>query len=90
MADFLSAPQVRRERAGAVAQTAEVDQAPDSSLARGPSEIVGRPTVLRLECSGRSHGVDEVVGRMHVLERSIQRGRIQDIAGDHFSMRPNP
>ena len=90
MADFLSAPQVRRERAGAVAQTTKIDQALYSSLACGPSEIVGRLTVLCLERSGRSHGVDEVVGRIYTLERNVQRGRIQDITSDNFSMWSNP
>ncbi len=86
MADFLSAPQVRREWADAIAQTAEINQAAHPSLPCGPSEIVGRLTVPCLERSDRSHGVDEVVRRMHVPERGVQRIRIQDIAGDDFSM----
>jgi hypothetical protein len=62
-ADLVPAAQVRREVLP-VAETAEVDDAPNSRPSGGGREILRRLAITLLEVTLRAHRVDEVVGRV--------------------------
>ncbi len=78
---------MRREPGvGVVAQPAQVDDPPHPGLLCGPGEVQRRLAVLLLEVPGAGHQVDEVVGRVDILQGPVQRGRVQHVTLDNFGV----
>ena len=69
-------------------QPAEVDDAAHAGLRRGGREMLGGLQVQAAEVGAGGHGMDEVVGGVHTLQRGGQGFGLQRI-GDH-DFHPGP
>ena len=89
--DLVAGAQVLR-RAG-VAEAAEVDHAPHARVARGLAEVHGGLAVARREAlaaGAAAHGVDEVVGGAHAVERGRKAGALERVALPHVDLGGEP
>ena len=74
-----------------VAESAQVDNAPDSRIFGGLAEVAGGLEVEFLEAGGAGDAVDEVVGGVDALERFGEGFRLESVAdGDFHVVAPGP
>ena len=81
---------MRRERLFAVSQSAEIDNAADARFCRGRREILRRLSIRLLERTRRAHRMHQIVGRVHILQRLVERIRVKHIAGHNLCSGPGP
>ena len=87
--DLLAAAQMRRKLDRSVSQASEIDDSPDSLSARRAGETFGGAAICLLKALRCSHGVHKIIRRMHAVHRLPERFRIQQIPGNHLSLRGN-
>ena len=69
-----------------VAKTAEVDDAVDPRLLRGPAKVPGGPKVQILEAGAAGHAVDEIVSNVYAGQ-CLRKGRpVEHIAHGHLDL----
>ena len=72
------------ELLGRIAKPTQVDDPANSVLSCRFREVGCSPAVVPFEIAARSHGVNEVVGRVDALQRGCQRAAIEHIRADHL------
>jgi hypothetical protein len=85
--DLVAAAQVRRQVVLAGPEAAQVDDAGDALVRRGPPER-GRTLGVALFEVGVAEGVHEVEGHLAAGERGPQRRRVADVAGHRLAHAP--
>src|SRR6185437_1133661 len=83
LADLVAAAQVRGElRVGVVAQATQVDDTPHPAILCRLRKVRRRLAVLLLEVLRPGHQVDEIVGRLDPLQRSVEGSGVQYVTLD--------
>ena len=90
VAGLVAAPQVGGQVVPRLAQSADVDDAPDAGLAGRLAEVAGRLAVEVGEVAGGAHRMHQVVGRLDARQGAAERRGVEDVAAHHLGRGRDP
>jgi hypothetical protein len=80
---------MRRKARSIVAQSSQINDLTHPGVSSNPGEVLRGHAVGCFKIPLGIHGMNQVVGRIHALQREAQGGLIKDITGKYLCRRPD-